>query len=266
MIAEVNGRPITASQVGRRAGEQRLDKQGALESLIDEELLTEEAARLGLHRDPEAVLAAKQAAIYAMLREEFERDFTKKQVPEKELRALYKLNERTHFNRPELRRFSHVLARRPWLKRGRRWTLDAEADDRLRKSFEALHADLVAAEPKTWQEFEALALKHRDRIATLRSERGTKAKDELQRPFADPLFRLSRPRELSGVLATRSHMHIAFLVEILPATSTTYEEARESILERHFPDAQKAAFERLVGDARRRCKISVRPEHLPVSE
>lgn len=264
VLARVNGRPLVASQVVRQVEKTGLGVREALETLIDEELLVQEAERRDLHRDPEALQQAKQAAIYALLRGTFEREFTPGSVPTEDLRKLYDLNARAHFQRPEIRQFAHIAAPRPWQRRGRRWHLDQQADRRLRKAFGDLRSEILASAPKTWQEFEAFATGELAKELKVFSERGTKARDELQKPFADALFSLKGPGDISEVIATRQHLHVAFLVETFPGTNIPFTEARQGILERHFPDAQQAAFRRLIQEAKARCSYRIRPEHLPV--
>jgi hypothetical protein len=155
VVAEVNGRPIVASAIRRRAQRKGLTAREAVSELIDEELLFQEAERRGLHRDPAVVDAGKQAAVYRLLAETFEKDFTPDKVPDADLRRIYDRMRTRWFRRPELRRYGHAYVTRPWFKRGHRWYIDIEKDRDLRRVMENFQRLAATQQPKTWEAFRA---------------------------------------------------------------------------------------------------------------
>lgn len=264
VVAKVNGRPIGASAVRRRAEEKGLTAPEALNELIDEELLVQEAERLGLHRDPAVVEAGKAAAIYQLLAGTFEKEFTPAQIPEAKLRHLYKLGSHRWFKRPELRRFGHAYVTRPWFKRGKRWYIDIEKDRELKQVMRNFHKLLVLKRPQTWDAFKALAADFDQGDQSLIVGSALQAHKDLRRPFADALFALKKPGDFSDVIETRPWYHVAYLIEVLPHKNISFDQAREDIRAKIYPAERKKAFDSWVKRAKQQCVIRVKPEHLPV--
>ncbi len=266
VVAEVNGRPILAAAVRRRARRGQLTAREGLRQLIDEELLVQEAERRGLHRDPAVVEAGKAAAIYQLLAETFEKDFTPSKVTDAELRRIYKKQSPRWYNRPELRRYAHAYLTRPWFKRNRRWTIDIEKDRDLKQVIQNFARLVAEKRPKTWEAFRALATNFDQGDQALIVGKGLHARKDLRRPFADALFALSRPGDYTEVVATRPWYHVAFLIEVQPRKSVSFAQAKEEIRIKVFPHIRKKAFTAWVNQAKQQCSIRVKPENLPVGE
>ncbi len=264
VVAEVNGRPILASAVRRRALHSKVTVREGLAELINEELLVQEAERRGLHRDPGVVEAGKAAAIYQLLAHTFEKDFTPKDVEDAELRRIYKRMSRRWFNRPELRNFAHAYLTRPWFKRNRRWTIDIEKDRELKQILRNFRRLLLQKRPKTWEAFRALASNFDQGDQELSFGKGLKSHKDLRPAFADVLFALVRPGDFSEVIETRPWYHVAYLIEIKPRKSIPFAQARSDIRDKVFPGLRKKAFTKWVDKIKQQCSIRVKPENLPV--
>ena len=265
VVAEVNGRPILASEVRHRAREQGIDARAALQRLIDDELMVQEAERRGIHREPEVIQAGKQAAIWAYLRQGFEKDFTRKDVPEAALQRVYRANSHVRFHRPEIRRFAHLQVNRILKRRGRHLTPVQPQDDELKTKMQALRAAVMAAHPRDWQEFMALAELPEAKAIGASANAGTASRVQLMKPFADALWALKKPGEITGVITTRNWHHIAYLVQIIPGTNISYEQARPELLDVVWPLARRKALADTVMKIRKQCRIRMHPEYLPVS-
>jgi len=266
VVAEVNGRPILGSEVRHRSQTRGLTAREACDELIDEELLVQEAERRGLHRDRAVVEAGKQAAVYRLLAETFEKDYTPSHVPEAELRRIYKRESRRWFNRPELRRFGHAYLTRPWSKQNRRWTLDVEKDRELRRVMRNFARLVAEKRPKTWEAFKALAATFDQGDQPLVVGKSLQSHKDLRRPFADALFALEGAGAFSEVIETKPWFHVAFLIEVLPRKSITFAQAREDIRAKLFPHVRKKAFAAWVDKIKQQCTIRVKPENLPVDD
>ncbi len=266
VVARVNGRPILASEVRHRASQGGLTAAEAAEQLIDDELAVQEAERLGLHQEPAVVEAGKRAAIYKLLAETFEKSYTPDSVPDSELRRIYDRESPRWFKRPELRRFGHAYLTRPWSKRGRRWYLDMEKDRVLKRIMQNFQELVARKRPRSWEAFSALATDFDQGNQHLALGKGLQAHRDLRRPFADALFALEHPGDISGVIETRPWYHVAYLIEVIPRKSISFPQAKEEIRAKLFPHAQKKAFTRWVKRLERQCTIRARPEHLPVGE
>jgi len=266
VVAEVNGRPILARIIRRRAERKGITAPEALQELIDEELLVQEAERRDLHRDRVVVEAGKQAAVYQLLAETFEREFTPRDVPDSDLRRIYKQKSARWFHRPELRRFAHAYVKRPWFKRGRRWTIDIERDRELKKVMQNFQRHVADHKPKDWKAFRALAESFSQGDQALTFGIALQAHKDLRRSFADALFALPGKGSFSEVIETRPWYHVAYLIEVVPRQNISYAQARDEIRGKVFPNARRKAFTAWVKQARKRCSIRVKPEHLPVGE
>ena len=264
-VAKVNGHPIPAAAVARRAREAGLSPREALEQLIDEELLVQEAERLGIHREPDVVIEGKQAAIYAYLRQGFEQDYTREDIPEAKLREFYRANSRKKFQRPELRRFAHLFVKRPLMRRGRQLILHGPKDRALRKKMEALRQVVREENPQTTLAFNLLSRSPAGKAAGVSAESGLGARDNFRKRFAKVLFALPEPGAISDVFATKSWYHIVYLIEIVPGTDVSFAQARPEIIERLWPHLRKQAFHERLEQLRDKCRVVTRPEHLPVS-
>jgi hypothetical protein len=266
VVAEVNGRPIPASEVARRMVEQGEDARQAVASLIDDQLLVAEAERRGLLRDPEVLATGKEGAVYQYLRRTFEREFTPASVPESELRKVYEQERPKQFQRPEIRRFSHVYVKRPWRKEGGKQVLDEAADRRARALIDRVHARAREVAPTTFAAFEALAEEIKNPELETGAQHAGVAREQVLPGFGNALFSLGKPGEISDVIVSGPWYHVAFLVEVVPEVRISYAQARERVLEQVYPGARSRAFSELVNRLKRQCTIRVRPEHLPVSD
>lgn len=264
VVAEVNSRPIGASAVRQRAETKGLTAAEALSELIDEELMVQEAERLGLHREPEVVEAGKAAAIYQLLANTFEKEFTPAQIPDAELRRIYRLGSQRWFKRPELRRFGHAYFTRPWFKRSKRWYIDIEKDRDLKQVMQNFQKLAAEKRPKTWDAFKALAAEFDQGDQSLAVGSALQAHKDLRRSFADVLFDLKKPGDISEVIETRPWYHVAYLIEVMPRKNISYAQAREDIRTKIFPAERKKAFDKWVQKTKKQCAIRVKPENLPV--
>lgn len=266
VVAEVDGRPILASAIRRRAQRKGLTAREAMQELIDEELLVQEAERRGYHRDPAVVEAGKQAAVYRLLAETFEKEFTPANVADEDMRRIYERQSGRWFNRPELRRFGHAFLTRPWFRKNRRWFIDIEEDRELKKVMQNFHRLVAEKKPKDWESFRALAMGFDQGDQPLATGKALQSHKDLRRPFADALFALPKVGAFSEVIVTKRWHHVAFLIEVIPHKNISYAQAREDIRTKLFPHARKKAFTAWVKKVKKQCAIRVQPENLPVGE
>src|SRR5207245_1422770 len=90
VVARVRDVPIYASTLREHAQKTGLDKRGALDDLVTEELLAQEARRRGLSDAPEVREARAQALVRRFVTEEFGRSTAAPEVvPEHDAHAIY---------------------------------------------------------------------------------------------------------------------------------------------------------------------------------
>jgi peptidyl-prolyl cis-trans isomerase C len=78
------------------------------QNLVRFELLAREAARRGYDRDPEVRRTAAQGAVQQLVRERFDNAITPETISQADVHAYYDAHPE-EFNRPEMRRASHIL-------------------------------------------------------------------------------------------------------------------------------------------------------------
>ncbi len=267
IVARVDGHPVGLTDVENIMKEKGLGPRQALQEAVDCKLLELEALRLGLDRHPDVILAAKAAAARKLIKTVFEPSFTKKDIPLSALKRAYQLNIR-RFQHPELRRFSHVLVKLPWKRKRRKrfiYRNEVLGAKKLAHEFNAIAME--AAKKKkisSWRDFEALADRIRDRGFEITVERGTKAHADLRKSFADELFGLKKPGDISKVVRTVYGYHVIFLVEIIPAKHVGFEEAKPEIIKHVFPELRQDAFLRWVQALAKRCRVVSHPELIPI--
>lgn len=109
LLARVGNRSIGAMEVESRAMVDGLDARTALQNLIDEELLLQEAATLGFTEGRDAERSVERLMVRAMLHD-LEKENTPETVTTEELRADYALHHEK-FLIPERRRSWHILVK-----------------------------------------------------------------------------------------------------------------------------------------------------------
>lgn len=79
-----------------------------VDNMIRFELLAREAQKRHYDRNPEVVRTVKQNAVQALIRKEFDERITVDTIPQADVETYYR-EHHAEFNRPEMRRASHIL-------------------------------------------------------------------------------------------------------------------------------------------------------------
>jgi len=108
-VARVGGRSIGTEEVEDLASADAILPEAALQRLIDEEVLAQEAERLGFALEREGERAIERLMVRAMLHD-MEKENTPESISQEELREDYALHE-DKFQIPERRRSWHILVR-----------------------------------------------------------------------------------------------------------------------------------------------------------
>lgn len=251
VVATVDGVPIHASEVAAQARKMGTDRKQALQDLIAFELLAAEAQRRGLHDAREVTQEGKRVSVQEYLAATFEKDYTKKDVPEEELRAAYE-KAKARYVHPELRKSVHILivvddpAKGP-AKEPADKTLDAKA-----RSIANRVRELARAEAKDSASFLELAERVKTEIGDAAAPLQIRAENlppvpvnSLEGPFAEVLFRM-RPNTISEPLRTRYGWHVIYLESIDRARDLSFKAVRNEILEEIWPDQRSKAYDRFV--------------------
>jgi len=222
-VARVGGRSIGGAEVLALMRSDALSAEDALNRLVDEELLAQEAERLGLVPDPGTEQAIERLMVRAMLHE-LEKENTPESVTEQELREDYALHA-DKFHIPERRRSWHILVK--------------QADEAGRLRAQSILREIQRAEDPRLV-FERYSEAGRD-------DSGFEIKAEdlpeltrqasIERPYKDALFAAPAEGPLKDVIKTSYGWHAIVVSEILPEETRSLAdvevESRERLSQRN---------------------------------
>lgn len=243
VVARVNHAPILRRDLLQqmrdicavdRSDPQCTTPQSALQSLVQQELLVQEAIHRGLSTRDEVTRARRRALANLMIRTGFH--YTKQDIPQHLLRSAYELNK-LHFVRPDLVRVSQIIV---------------HADRNHRDDFRhrALGVarqirDIAASGPLSDNEFRQIApmmaKKHKEMTIQAQARTITRHGRTVE-IFAKAAFALHRPGEISPVVVTRFGYHVIYLIERYPALNVPFEQAIPTLRDRVFDEARRMAF------------------------
>ncbi len=229
VVARVGGRPIGASEVEARAAAEGVSIETELQQLIDEELLVQEAERLGLTMSEDGERSIERVMVRAMLHD-LEKANTPESISEEEVREDYALHA-DKLQVPERRRSWHILVK--------------DSSEAGQAQAESILRELRRADdPRTVYEryvddapegtgFEVKA----EELPAISKKAGFKKR------YKNALFEAKSEGPLKKVVQTSHGWHAIVLVEILPEEHTTLDEVEDETRERL---SQKKRFEQLV--------------------
>ena len=235
VVARVGERPIGAADVAARMSAEHLDAKTALDQLIEEELLVQEAARAGVTEKRDQERAAERVMVRAMLHD-FEKELTPEAVPDEEVRADFE-SHREAFEVPERRASWHIVVKdsSEAAKRLAGTILDDVRAAEDPRSVFLRYAEGENAEPPIEVIAEDLP------AITLR--------DGIEQPYKDALFAARSTGPLDALVETSYGWHVIVLTEIIPGERKTLRDVEDEIRVRL---SQKKRFEKLVEVVRAR--------------
>jgi len=217
VVARVGGYSIGASEVEGRMVADEVGAEAALEYLIDEALLTQEAERFGFAEDRDGERSIERLMVRTMLRD-LERENTPESISEDEVGEAYALHAKK-FRVPERRRSWHILVEE-----------QSEAGEALAESI--LREVRQADDPRTvydrysdgGPEGLKLAVKSEDLPAITKQAKFAKA-------YKTALFAAESEGPLNNAVKTSYGWHAIVVAEILPADMRSLDDAEEEIRE-----------------------------------
>jgi len=215
LVARVGSRSIGASEVESRMVAEDVGAVAALQQLIDEALLVQEAERAGFTESREGQRSIERLMVRTMLRD-LEEENTPDSISDEEVRATYALHAKT-FEVPERRRSWHILVED-----------QSEAAEALAKS---ILAELQRADdPRAVYDLYAkggpdsltLDVKAEDLPAISKNA-------SIKKPYKKALFEADAEGPLDEAVKTSYGWHAIVLAEILPEEVRTLDDAEDEI-------------------------------------
>lgn len=232
VVARVNGAAIGEAQV-RLQNAANQSVRGALDALIDEELLHQQALQRGLQQGFAVRRVLSQALANTLLAQEYVSGFTPEQVPAEMVVRAYDLNKGRYVH-PELVRLVHIVALAP--EQG-----PADLRTKARRAARLVARRAKRAKP-TVKGFMKLSRELADQVAPveLRAEKlVTPGRGHVVAPFADAAFALTRRGQISDVVETRYGYHAIYFVARKAARNVSLEQADAELREHIYDDARR---------------------------
>jgi len=267
-VATIGDSTITVKELRARLNEQApylraryasLDrKKEFLDGLIRLELLTQEARRRGLERDPEIQAMLQKIMVQKLLRDVSGGDATNK-PPEPELHAYYEKNV-SEFVKPERIRLSHVFLASPG-KDPQRGRVKSEAVKLL--------AEIKGKEPTAaGAAFEELARKRSEDSGTKASggDLGFHTSEELSQAWGAELATaaagLKTAGEIGPVVETERGLHLIRLTGRQAAMNQSFDMVRSRIETRLSAEHRTQSVDALIADLRKKANVQVHDDVL----
>ena len=217
VVARVGGLSIGVAEVESRMEAEQVGAEAALERLVDEALLVQEAERLGFTEDRSDERSIERLMVRTMLHA-LEEKTTPESISEEELREVYALHA-DEFRDPERRRSWHILV---------------EDDSRTAKALaESILGEIREAEdPRAvFDRYENGELDDSDFDLRAENLPAITAKAKIEKPYKDELFAAKSEGPLKNVVKTSYGWHAIVLTEILPEEVRSVGEAEDDIRE-----------------------------------
>ncbi len=262
VVAKVGDRTITVGEITRQinrlspyirrrwsAPEKRKE---FLENLINVELLSQEAEKLGIGKDnPEITRTVNQTMIRLMMKNDLEKELIPSKIEDDVLKAEYE-KEKSKYQRPPQLRASHILVK-----------TKAEADKLLAE---------IKAKPKDNRLFRELARKHSiDEVTQKRggdigyfSETGGReGEPEVDDAVRKAAWKLTKTGEVAEApVETGAGFHIVKLTNRRPELNRSFDTVKKMIEGRLLRQARTEALEKFVADLKAKAKVEIFEDNL----
>jgi hypothetical protein len=230
IVARVGGRSIGAPEVEYRMAAGEVGAEAALDLIIGEALLVQEAERLGFTEDREDERSIERLMVRTMLHE-LEKESTPESVSEEELQKAYALHT-SSFRVPERRRSWHILVEE-----------QSEAAEALAESI--LSEMRAANDPRTVYDRYADGGPEGLKLEVMVEDLPEITKTvKLKKPYKDAVFAAESEGPLKKAVKTSYGWHAIVVDEILPEELRTIDEVEGEIRQRL---SQTKRFAKIVG-------------------
>lgn len=275
VVAKVGPEVITADEVRAKLAEQSPflqaryrdlnHKKEFVQNLVRFEVLAQEAYRRGLHETPEVQATIKKVLVQELIRQAF--DEKQAVFTDEELKAYYDKHI-DEFVKPERVRAQHLFLAAP--------ESDKAARAQAKKKAGELLAQLKANEAKaplnhpqhasySTTLFAELAKANTNDLATqatggdLRYLSQEDMTRQYSQAFADAVFKLKSPNDLSALIETPSGFHIARLTNRQLPVNRSFDDpqVRETIKGRLFREQRTKSFDEYVEQLKKDAGVTI---------
>ena len=257
IVAKVDGVPILASDLEAltQIADGGLDQEKALETLIRNQLLANEAEKRGYGTFLKVKDAQKTAMARVLLEKQIGEETNEQTLDELKLKKLYELNK--HFFVHGLQvRVDHLVILFP--QKGQKSRAALELAQEIAK--EAQNSRFLS-EDDFIKFGEATVKKHG--VKKVKLERLAPFDKETKKfveKFVEASFNLKKIGSVSSLVETKFGYHIIYLAEEYPALNLSFEEARDTVVNGLLPRERKQRAKQLMDSLRKSGDIFIHEE------
>jgi parvulin-like peptidyl-prolyl isomerase len=218
VVARVGGRVIGLSEVEALMEAEELGAEAALQKRVDQELLAQEAERLGFTLEREGERMVERLMVRTMLHD-FEKENGPDSISDEELREDYALYI-DKFRIPERRRSWHILVK--------------DSGDAAKSLAESILRELrQAKDPRTVFDRYAGGGPEGTELEILTEDLpAITTSASFQKPYKDAVFAAKSTGPLNEVVGTSYGWHAIVVAEIVPAEQRSIEEVEDESRDR----------------------------------
>ena len=242
IVATVDGVPITAGEIARRAKAGGLTVEQALEQAVDDQLILAHA-----QANPQQDLsdAYKAAAAMHLIANQFEPANTPQSIPDSTLREIYDEIQKRDYPEPEFADKKFIFVHGEWratfqLVVQAQELTDAETAStvesllRLTRDHYLLHPEPgeETFRESAWNLFRSYVPVRFERLPPLAKEDWDnlyRLNGDFDKNYLDRVFALPAVGASSDVFPTQHGLHWVFLAAIIPSRNSSFDEVREEL-------------------------------------
>jgi len=261
-VAEGTGVSVTAEEFKARLDEQSpfirsryttLErKKEFLENLLRQEVLAQEAARLGLDKDPDVQLTLKRVMVQKLVQKNFgDPQEATKAVPEADAKAYFD-QHKDEFSRPQRLRVYQIVLKAP------------AGPERQKKVAAAkkLIEEIRKTEKTNQLAFAAIAREKNEDDATKNAggDLGFKSREELEKAVGkavtDAAFAL-KDNEIGGPAESPAGLHVLKVTGRQEAMERPFDQVKAQIQNRLYREKKTKEFEEFVKGLKEKAQVKV---------
>jgi peptidyl-prolyl cis-trans isomerase C len=257
VVAKVGDRTITVGEITRQinrlspyirrrwaAPEKRKE---FLENLINVELLSQEAERLGLGKDnPEVTRTVNQVMIRMMMKNELEHELVPSKIEDSVLRQEYD-KEKDKYQRPPQVRASQIVVK-----------TKAEADKLLAELKEKPNDNRLFRERARDHSLDEVTKHRGGDIGYFSKTGGREGEPEVDPKIREAVWKLDKTGAMAEApIQTKAGFHIVKLTNKRPELNRTFDSVKKMIEGRLIREKRKEALDKFIADLKARAKIEI---------
>lgn len=262
VVAKVGDRTITVGEITRQinrlspyirrrwaAPEKRKE---FLENLINVELLSQEAERLGIgDENPEVKRTVNQTMIRMMMKNELEKELIPSKVDDEELKAEYE-KEKDKYQRPSQVRASHIVLK-----------TKAEADKLLAELKEKPNDNRLFREKARALSIDETTQKRGGDIGYFSENGGRDGEPEIPDEVRKVAWKIGKPGAFADEpVQTSAGFHIVKVTNKRPELNRSFDSVKKMIEGRLIRQKRREALEQFVADLKKKAKVEVFEDNL----